>query len=70
MFFARTFFVLGIILSLYTVTVEFDKNANSLRLLCVLAITVGLATIGVCVFCAFTSVGALFILRRFHYETR
>lgn len=25
----------------------------------VLAITVGLATIGVCVFCAFTSVGAL-----------
>ena len=27
----------------------------------VLALTVGLATIGVCVFCAFTSVGALFI---------
>lgn len=30
----------------------------------VLALTVGLATIGVCVFCAFTSVGALFILWR------
>lgn len=29
----------------------------------VLALSVGLATIGVCVFCAFTSVGALFLIR-------
>lgn len=49
---------------------EFDKNANSYceqhRL--VLALSVGLATIGVCVFCAFTSVGALFILRRIYMK--
>ncbi len=44
-------------------TYEFDKNANSYckwhRL--VLALSVGLATIGVCVFCALTLIGALFL---------
>ena len=44
---------------------EFDKNANSGDcMLCVLrpiSHSVSLATIGVCVFCAVTSVAALFI---------
>ena len=41
---------------------EFDKNANSINVgTTVLVILISLATIGVCVFCAVTSVAALFI---------
>ena len=42
---------------------EFDKNANSDSVVVkiILFRRVGLATIGVCVFCAVTSVAALFI---------
>ena len=42
---------------------EFDKNANSNYVSVNTPIyNIGLATNGVCVFCAFTSVGALFYL--------
>ena len=42
---------------------EFDKNANSDSVIVSFSFCrVGLATIGVCVFCAVTSVAALFIL--------
>ena len=43
--------------------IEFDKNANSIYVIVVTLIShkVSLATIGVCVFCAVTSVAALFI---------
>ena len=41
---------------------EFDKNANSINVgTTVLVILISLATIGVCIFCAVTSVAALFI---------
>ena len=42
---------------------EFDKNANSvgMDIAIMLVILISLATIGVCVFCAVTSVAALFI---------
>ena len=41
---------------------EFDKNANSIGInTAMLVILISLATIGVCVFCAVTSVAALFI---------
>lgn len=41
---------------------EFDKNANSINVgTAMLVILISLATIGVCVFCAVTSVAALFI---------
>ena len=44
---------------------EFDKNANSINVgITMLVILISLATIGVCVFCAATSVAALFILER------
>ena len=44
---------------------EFDKNANSDSVVVkiILFRRVGLATIGVCVFCAAASVAALFILQ-------
>ena len=44
--------------------IEFGKNANSIYVSAVTLISrkVSLATIGVCVFCALASVGALFIL--------
>ena len=43
---------------------EFDKNADSINVnAAMLVILISLATIGVCVFCAVTSVAALFIFR-------
>ena len=48
---------------------EFDKNANSIDVKAeMFFVLFSLATIGVCVFCAVTSVAALFIFRREHYE--
>ena len=47
----------------YALIIEFDKNANSIYEsvgYALLHIKVCLATIGVCVFCALASVGALF----------
>ena len=46
----------------HTNSVEFDKNADSVYVGVFILIShkVSLATVGVCVFCAFTSVGALF----------
>ncbi len=46
----------------HTIIIEFVKNASSFYVSVVTPIShkVSLATIGVCVFCAFTSVGALF----------
>ena len=44
---------------------EFDKNANSIDVKAeMFFVLFSLATIGVCVFCAVTSVAALFILWR------
>ena len=41
---------------------EFDKNANSINMKAeMFFVLFSLATIGVCVFCAVTSVAALFI---------
>lgn len=48
---------------------EFDKNANSIGInTAMLVILISLATIGVCVFCAVTSVAALFIFRGGRYK--
>ena len=60
------FRIIALILVISINTYEFDKNANS-NDVCIGALrpishSVSLATIGVCVFCAVTSVAALFIL--------
>ncbi len=51
-------------LQIIQIMIEFDKNANSIRDLCKTVLAwypFSLATIGVCVFCAFASVDALFV---------
>ena len=57
-------FLIGIAIPIFchNYSIEFDKNANSFYVIVVTPFSrkVSLATIGVCVFCALASVGALF----------